>query len=59
MADYWETFDSDPMVSMPAYHVSCRYCGVDLWGRSGEHKPDCPRHEPEIGPEIEQTVPAV
>ena len=58
MADYWESFDDDPMVSMPAYHVSCRYCGVDLWGRSGEHKPGCPRHE-RTEAETEQTAPIV
>lgn len=40
MSDYHEIF---VLGLEPAYHVSCCYCGVDLYGRSGEHKEDCPR----------------
>ena len=43
--DYMEEFYQG---ELPAYKVSCRYCGIDLWERFGErHKPDCPRHNPD------------
>ena len=42
MSDYHETF---VLGLEPAYHVSCKFCGVDVYGRSGKHTRDCPRSD--------------